>query len=500
VRLVHCMEFERIQNTGPTTLLSYTMTISSQAAFFCSQAATALGSIAMLVLYIAICLTLSWKLTLIAGGTLFLAVQFVRVPLTRRLVEVGRLRMANLVEMNRMIFGGFSGVKLLRLVAGADRHIARIENSVTRYMNNEQRYNHLQSLVDPMFQAVVAIIISAMLFASTLLFDDEAASRIPLILLFLFVLNRVIGPVQTLNRLRLGLASTLPAMHTTHEFVQEAARHKEPDGLLSYPGFRRKVSIERVSFAYSLAKGGAVEEVSFDIPACGMIALVGASGAGKTTLVGLLTRLYRPRTGRIAVDGVDIAELKLAEWRRRIAVIMQDTFLFDDTVAANLRLARPDASQTEIEAAARRAEAHEFIIELPQGYDTVVGERGARLSGGQQQRLAIARALLVEPDLLILDEATSNLDAETEHLVSKVLDAMAQDCAILVIAHRLATVQRADKIVVLDRGRVVETGTHESLMRTRGKYHGMVVRQMFVIDPASEKTEMTAVASGGVGG
>lgn len=495
VRLVHRMDFERVQSAGPTNLLSYAMTVSSQAAFFCAQAATALGSVVMLALYVGICLTLSWQLTLLAGAALFLAVQFVRLPLTRRMVEVGQRRIATLVEMNRIIFGGLSGAKLLRLVAGAERHTAKVEESVALFMSNERRSNHLQSLIDPLFQSIIAVIIAVMLFASTYLFAG-IANRIPLILLFLFVLNRVISPVQTLNRLRLGLASTLPATQTIFEFIQKAQRHEEPDGWRSYSGLRGKVSIEDVSFRYSLSDGVAVDKVSFDVPMRRLVALVGASGAGKTTLVGLITRLYRPQAGRITVDGIDIAELKLADWRRRVAVVTQDTFLFDDTVAANLRLARPEATDAEIESAARRAEAHDFIMELPEGYATVVGERGTRLSGGQQQRLAIARALLAKPDLLILDEATSNLDADTEHLVSKVLDALASQCSILVIAHRLATVQRADEIIVLDHGRVIETGTHESLMRARGKYHGMVTRQMFAAEPAVAVNGMTAAVSG----
>ncbi len=367
-------------------------------------------------------------------------------------------------------------------------------------MNNERRHNHLQSLIDPMFQSVIAVILAAMLVVVAVVLGDDAINRIPLILLFLFVLNRVISPVQTLNRLRLGLVVTLPATQTTFEFIQQAQQRQETDGWRAYPGLHRQLSIERVAFSYGLSDGPAIEEVSFDVPARRMTALVGASGGGKTTLVGLLTRLYRPQSGRITVDGVDISELRLAEWRRRLAVVTQDVFLFDDSVAANLRLAQPDATDAEIEEAARHAEAHDFIMELPEGYLTIVGERGTRLSGGQQQRLALARALLARPDLLILDEATSNLDADTEHLVSKVLDRLVEECAILVIAHRLVTVQRADNIVVLDRGRVVETGTHESLMRARGRYCGMVNRQMFTAAVPLPVPEESAMVSGAAGG
>ncbi len=439
VRLVHGLDFERVQYTGATNLLSLTMSVSTQAAYFCAQAATAVGSVVMFGLYLAICLLLSWQLTLLAGAALLLGVQLVRLPLTRRMIEVGNTRTATLIDMNHTIYGGYSGAKLLRLVAGVDRHIAKVVQSIARHMKNERRHNHLQSLIDPMFQSVIAVILAAMLVIVAVVLGDDAINRIPLLLLFLFVLNRVISPVQTLNRLRLGLVASLPATQTTFEFIQQTQQRQETDGWRAYPGLHRQLSIERVVFSYGLNDGPAIEEVSFAVPACRMTALVGASGGGKTTLVGLLTRLYRPQSGRITVDGIDISELRLAEWRRRVAVVTQDV-------------------------------------------------------------LALARALLARPDLLILDEATSNLDADTEHLVSKVLDRLVEECAILVIAHRLVTVQRADNIVVLDRGRVVETGTHESLMRARGRYCGMVNRQMFTAAVPLPVPEESAMVSGAAGG
>ncbi len=484
-RLANLLDFERVQSLGSTTLLSYTMGLSTQTGIFCSLVATAVANLLMLSVYVAICLTLSWQLTLLAAGALFFTIQFVRVPLMRRTLAVGRRRTQALIDMNRVIFGGFAGAKLLRLVAGAGEHEGHVAASLGRYITCERHNAHLQALVDPMFQTLVAVVISLMLFVSAEVLGNEIVNRIPLVLLFLFVLYRVVNPVQTLNRTRLGLAAVLNAVQTIFAFVQEAGGNREPDGTLPYAGLPKRISLESVSFRYRLAEGSAVDTVSFDIPARKMTALVGPSGAGKTTLVGLVTRIYQPQSGRISADGINISELRVADWRSHLAVVTQDTFLFDDTVAANLRLSRPRATDEEIEAAARRAEAHDFIMQLPQGYATPVGERGVRLSGGQQQRLALARALLAKPDLLILDEATSNLDAETEHLVSRTLSALVGECGILVIAHRLATVQRADQIVVLDQGRVVETGTHESLMYARGKYYGMVSRQMFATESPS---------------
>jgi ATP-binding cassette, subfamily B, bacterial MsbA len=257
---------------------------------------------------------------------------------------------------------------------------------------------------------------------------------------------------------------------------------RERPGAQALPKGRGDIAFEHVDFAYGDG-GPTLSDISLKVLRGETVALVGPSGGGKTTLLNLIPRFYDPTKGRVTIDGQDLREVTLTSLRNQIALVTQEPFLFDDTIRANIAYARPDASQAKIEQAAREAAAHEFILDLPHGYETSVGEAGARLSGGQRQRIAIARAFLKDAPILLLDEATSALDTESEAQVQAALRRLMAGRATILIAHRLSTVRGADRIYVIDKGRIVETGDHASLMRKRGLYARLAKTQDLQAEP-----------------
>jgi subfamily B ATP-binding cassette protein MsbA len=295
---------------------------------------------------------------------------------------------------------------------------------------------------------------------------------------FLLYTVFIAAAVTALTSLFSSYQETVGAARRVFELLETPPTIADPADPRPLPSpVRGHVVVERVSFRYQPDLPLALDDVSLAIAPGEVVALVGPSGAGKTTLANLLPRFWDVTAGRITLDGVDTRAVRLAELRRAIGIVPQEPALFSGTVLENIAYARPDASAAEAEAAARAAHAHEFIERLPQGYATLVGERGVKLSGGQRQRIAIARALLKDPRVLILDEATSSVDAESERLIEEALERLLEGRSTLIIAHRLSTVRRADRLVVLDRGRVVEEGAHDALLARGGLYARLYQRQ-----------------------
>jgi subfamily B ATP-binding cassette protein MsbA len=279
------------------------------------------------------------------------------------------------------------------------------------------------------------------------------------------------GPAKKLSRVNANLQQGIAAAERIFEMMDTHTEVKDKPGARDLAAFRESVEFRGVAFGYDGVASPILADVSFTVKAGDMVAIVGRSGAGKTTLVNLLPRFFDVKDGAILIDGVDIRDVSLKSLRAQVGIVTQDTVLFDETISANIAYGVAGASTTRIEAAAKAAHAHEFITALPQGYDTVIGERGQRLSGGQRQRIAIARALLKDAPILVLDEATSALDSESEQLVQEALANLMRNRTSFVIAHRLSTIRRADAIIVLDHGRVDEIGRHDELLaRSSGTY------------------------------
>ncbi|HEV3138965.1 MAG TPA: ATP-binding cassette domain-containing protein, partial [Vicinamibacterales bacterium] len=282
--------------------------------------------------------------------------------------------------------------------------------------------------------------------------------------LFIGTLFLMYGPAKKLSRVNANLQQAIAASERIFEMLDTHSEVIEHPTAEPLPPFTHAIEFRDVGFGYDEGPGRILRNVSFTVRAGQMIAIVGRSGAGKTTLVNLLPRFYDVTNGAILIDGRDLRDASLASLRQQVGIVTQDTVLFDDTIARNIAYGSPEATPQEIEAAARAANAHDFIALLPQAYSTMIGERGQRLSGGQRQRIAIARALLKNAPILVLDEATSALDTESELLVQEALANLMMNRTSFVIAHRLSTIRRADAIVVLERGHIVEIGRHDELL------------------------------------
>ena len=303
---------------------------------------------------------------------------------------------------------------------------------------------------------------------------------------FIIAVFRLYDPVRKMAFFNNSFQQALGASQEIFRFIDEQDEIQERPGAIKLPAFRERVRFENVSFSYTGANGPECEilhNVNLETRAGEVVAIVGSSGAGKSTLVNLIPRFFDVTSGAIKIDGHDIRDVTLASLRAQIGVVTQETILFNDTVRNNVAYGQPHVTEEAVIEAAKAALAHDFIMRLPEGYDTMIGERGLRLSGGERQRIAIARALLKNAPILILDEATSSLDTESEALVQGALQNLISGRTVFVIAHRLTTVRHADRIVVLEGGRIADSGTHEDLLTRLGTYRKLYELQFMELDP-----------------
>jgi subfamily B ATP-binding cassette protein MsbA len=432
-----------------------------------------LQSGAVILTTIAALLAISWRLTglaLVVAPLLIAALQ----PLLRKLRKGHRRLGDQQGELTSIVQESVSGIRLVKSFGGEPYEVRRFMDASNRLAKGLTRVSRLSYLAQPITETIGTAIAVALLWVGARQVLVEGAFSGASLITFLILVMRMLQPLKQLSQVYTTAQASLAAASRVFDILDAPTEEQLDRGTRPVAGLRDAIEFDGVSFAYGEPgeRGEPVlSEVTFRAARGDVEALVGASGAGKSTLVDLIPRFHEPTAGRILLDGVDTRELRLAELRAITGIVSQDTVLFNDTVRANIAYGAADRyTDAQVEAAARAANAHGFISELPQGYATVLGERGTRLSGGQRQRIAIARALLVDPPILILDEATSALDTESERLVQEAIDRLLAGRTVFVIAHRLSTVVGAAQILVLDRGRIVERGTHAELLARRGGY------------------------------
>lgn len=442
-----------------------------------------LQSASLVLVYIAILFSISWQLSLIALVILPL-LGFSLQPMLKKLRR-GNLRRGNVHgEMTSVLQETISGIRLVKASRTEAYEEARFARGSNLYASSSLRLTRLALLAPPVTEIIGTVIAVLILWIGAWQVLRSGTMTGATLLAFLTLVLRLLQPLKQLSQMRTTAQSSLASAERLFEILDSPAEFQRDRGTRNMATFDRYLEFENVSFSYGDAP--VLSGVDFSANKGEVVALVGASGSGKSTLVDLIPRFYEPTGGRILLDGIDTRDIKLPVLRSLTGIVSQETVLFHDTVRSNIAYGSTDRySQDQIEAAARAANAHDFIMELPRGYDTLLGERGTRLSGGQRQRLAIARALLTDPPILILDEATSALDTESERLVQEAVDRLLQGRTVFVIAHRLSTITHADQILVLDHGEIVERGTHAELLAGRGAYHRLYSLQFGDADEAS---------------
>jgi subfamily B ATP-binding cassette protein MsbA len=431
-----------------------------------------------LVGYLALLMWLDAKLALVflTGAPL---VMYPLARLGKRLRKTSRRSQEELEHLSHVSAEAFTGHRIVKAFATEGHEASRFAKAAERLFRANMKVTAALSALPAIMEVLGGIGMAAALWYGV---KEIADSKLTIgdFTSFFAALFLMYGPAKKLSRVNANLQQATAASERIFEILDMHSEVVERPGALALPRLARAIEFHDVLFNYDDERTTKIlRGVSLEVAAGEMVAIVGRSGAGKTTLVNLLPRFFDVTGGAITIDGVDIRDVTLASLRAQIGIVTQETVLFDDTIAGNIAYGSPGASADAIEAAARAAYAHDFIAAMPNGYRSVIGERGQRLSGGQRQRLAIARALLKNSPILILDEATSSLDTESEHLVQDALANLMANRTAIVIAHRLSTVRRADLIVVLERGRVVEAGRHDELLaRPGGAYARLYAMQL----------------------
>ncbi len=430
--------------------------------------------IVMMVTTAAVMVWMNPRLALVAVLSIpLLALQSIRFgrlfrPLSRQIQE-------QLAVLTTRVEQNLRGARVVKTFAQENEEIERFEVENRRWFDLSSTSARLQAVHMPLLQWIANISSVAILFYGGLLVINRQLT-IGELVAFTTYMAQLVTPVRFLGMILPAITMATASSERIFEILDQVPEVYEKPDAVPLQVKHGSVRFENVSFAYG--QNRVLRDISFEAQPNQVVALLGLTGSGKTSIVNLIPRFYDPSDGRITIDGVDIREVTLASLRAEIGMVLQETTLFEASIRENIRFGRPEASEDEVVAAAQAAQAHDFILQSVDGYDTEVGERGMTLSGGQKQRLAIARALLTDPRILILDDATSSVDSETEHRIQQALEKVMSGRTTFVIAHRLSTVQRADLILVLEKGRIAARGRHEELLKTSALYASICQQQL----------------------
>jgi ATP-binding cassette subfamily B protein len=436
--------------------------------------------------YIILLITIDWRLALLSMVPLpiwvYYILRFSKIvqPASKAVMEAEDKNVSLITE-------AIAGVHVIKAFATETQEIRKYDGNVDEYLRRTLKRIRLFADFNPIIRTIaMASYLTLFLVAGILMIHGRIQAGGFLVLGG--AMSAILGRLQQVSTINEQYQNAMVSSRRLYEVLTAPPTVPEKPDALPLPAGRGAVKFEHVTFGYDPNKP-VLHDISFEVPGGSIVAIVGPTGAGKSTLVSLISRFYDPQSGRILIDGADVREVSLASLRSQVSFVFQETYLFSDTTAGNIAYGRPNITESEIETAARFAQAHEFIDQLPQRYETMLGERGSSLSGGQKQRLAIARAILTNPRVLILDDATAAIDPETEDLIRKGMRLVMKGRTTFVIAHRISTVKQADIVIVVEGGRITQVGTHEQLMNEQGHYREIAEVQLYGDEESTVRRE-----------